>query len=147
MCVCSLAAAAGLLSGGTLRDVERNGERRGDHVQRGGVRSPRYAAAALCVLCDVGGWSSSPPPSRPRCLSGMSLSPPIISEDCTDCFGAPKKDEPNDKEKKEEEGTSTSAHLSIIETWDWGRQPGETAATILLLLLLLLYYCFIIRVC
>lgn len=54
LCVCSLAAAAGLLSGGTLRDVERNGERRGDHVQRGGVRSPRYAAAALCVVCDGG---------------------------------------------------------------------------------------------
>ncbi|XP_037324635.2 E3 ubiquitin-protein ligase HERC2 [Pungitius pungitius] len=45
-------------------------------------------------------------------------------EDCTDCFGAQKKDEPNDKEKKEEEGTS--AHLSIIETWDWGRQPDES---------------------
>uniref|UniRef100_A0A3B5ANJ8 HECT-type E3 ubiquitin transferase n=1 Tax=Stegastes partitus TaxID=144197 RepID=A0A3B5ANJ8_9TELE len=37
-----------------------------------------------------------------------------------------KKDEPNDKEKKEEEETSTSVHHSIIETWDWGRQPDET---------------------
>uniref|UniRef100_A0A669BIW0 E3 ubiquitin-protein ligase HERC2 n=1 Tax=Oreochromis niloticus TaxID=8128 RepID=A0A669BIW0_ORENI len=46
-------------------------------------------------------------------------------EDCTDCFGAQKKDEPNDKEKKEEEETSTSVHHSIIETWDWGRQPDE----------------------
>ncbi|TKS74835.1 E3 ubiquitin-protein ligase HERC2 [Collichthys lucidus] len=45
-------------------------------------------------------------------------------EDCTDCFGTPKKDEPNDKEKKEEEETSASVHHSIIETWDWGRQPG-----------------------
>uniref|UniRef100_A0A3Q3AXX1 E3 ubiquitin-protein ligase HERC2 n=1 Tax=Kryptolebias marmoratus TaxID=37003 RepID=A0A3Q3AXX1_KRYMA len=41
-------------------------------------------------------------------------------------FGAQKKDEPNDKEKKEEEETPTSAHHSIIETWDWGRQPDET---------------------
>ncbi|TNN35992.1 E3 ubiquitin-protein ligase HERC2 [Liparis tanakae] len=47
------------------------------------------------------------------------------TEDCSDCFGAQKKDEPNDKEKKEEEETSTSVHHSIIETWDWGRQPGE----------------------
>lgn len=46
-------------------------------------------------------------------------------EDCTDCFGTQKKDESNDKEKKEEEETSTSVHHSIIETWDWGRQPGE----------------------
>nr|XP_004552854.2 E3 ubiquitin-protein ligase HERC2 isoform X1 [Maylandia zebra] len=46
-------------------------------------------------------------------------------EDCTDCFGAQKKDEPNDKEKKEEEETSTSVHHSIIETWDWGRQPDD----------------------
>lgn len=51
----------------------------------------------------------------------------VISEDCTDCFGTQKKDEPNDKEKKEEEETSTSVHHSIIETWDWGRQPGESA--------------------
>lgn len=50
-----------------------------------------------------------------------------IPEDCTDCFGTQKKDEPNDKEKKEEEETSTSVHHSIIETWDWGRQPGEEA--------------------
>lgn len=49
----------------------------------------------------------------------------VVSEDCTDCFGGQKKDEPNDKEKKEEEETSTSVHHSIIETWDWGRQPGE----------------------
>lgn len=47
----------------------------------------------------------------------------FFSEDC-DCFGAQKKDEPNDKEKKEEEETLTSVHHSIIETWDWGRQPG-----------------------
>ncbi|XP_067368465.1 E3 ubiquitin-protein ligase HERC2 isoform X5 [Channa argus] len=46
-------------------------------------------------------------------------------EDCADCFGTQKKDEPNDKEKKEEEETSTSVHHSIIETWDWGRQPDE----------------------
>lgn len=51
----------------------------------------------------------------------------VISEDCTDCFGTQKKDESNDKEKKEEEETSTSVHHSIIETWDWGRQPGERA--------------------
>uniref|UniRef100_A0A3Q3VWY8 E3 ubiquitin-protein ligase HERC2 n=1 Tax=Mola mola TaxID=94237 RepID=A0A3Q3VWY8_MOLML len=50
----------------------------------------------------------------------------LISEDCTDCFGSQKKDEPNDKEKKEEEDSSTSVHHSIIETWDWGRQPDET---------------------
>uniref|UniRef100_A0A673CR73 HECT-type E3 ubiquitin transferase n=1 Tax=Sphaeramia orbicularis TaxID=375764 RepID=A0A673CR73_9TELE len=46
-------------------------------------------------------------------------------EDCTDCFGTQKKDEPNDKEKKEEEEMSTSVHHSIIETWDWGRQPDD----------------------
>nr|XP_023997091.1 E3 ubiquitin-protein ligase HERC2-like isoform X2 [Salvelinus alpinus] len=44
--------------------------------------------------------------------------------DCTDCFGTQKKDESNDKEKKDEEEVSTSVHHSIIETWDWGRQPG-----------------------
>lgn len=49
----------------------------------------------------------------------------FILEDCTDCFGVQKKDEPNDKDKKEEEETATSVHHSIIETWDWGRQPGE----------------------
>lgn len=49
----------------------------------------------------------------------------VTTEDCTDYFGAPKKDEPNDKEKKEEEETFTSVHHSIIETWDWGCQPGE----------------------
>ncbi|XP_028301238.1 E3 ubiquitin-protein ligase HERC2 isoform X2 [Gouania willdenowi] len=47
-------------------------------------------------------------------------------EDCPGCFGAQKKDESNDKEKKEEEETSLSVHHSIIETWDWGRQPDET---------------------
>ncbi|XP_041862098.1 E3 ubiquitin-protein ligase HERC2 isoform X2 [Melanotaenia boesemani] len=47
-------------------------------------------------------------------------------EDCTDCFGTQKKDEPNDKDKKEEEETSASVHQSIIETWDWGQQPDET---------------------
>ena len=54
----------------------------------------------------------------------------LISEDCTDCFGSQKKDEPNDKEKKEEEDSSTSVHHSIIETWDWGRQPGEKASCV-----------------
>ncbi|CAG01384.1 unnamed protein product, partial [Tetraodon nigroviridis] len=48
------------------------------------------------------------------------------TEDCTDCFGTQKKDEPNDKEKKEDEDMLTSAHHSIIETWDWGRQPDES---------------------
>ncbi|XP_059922232.1 E3 ubiquitin-protein ligase HERC2 isoform X1 [Gadus macrocephalus] len=47
------------------------------------------------------------------------------TEDCTDCFGAQKKDDSNDKEKKEEEEASTTVHHSIIETWDWGRQPDE----------------------
>lgn len=47
------------------------------------------------------------------------------TEDCTDCFGTQKKDEPNDKEKKEDEDMLTSVHQSIIETWDWGRQPGK----------------------
>lgn len=54
----------------------------------------------------------------------------LISEDCTDCFGSQKKDEPNDKEKKEEDDSSTSVHHSIIETWDWGRQPGENASRV-----------------
>uniref|UniRef100_A0A4W5RG72 Uncharacterized protein n=1 Tax=Hucho hucho TaxID=62062 RepID=A0A4W5RG72_9TELE len=53
-------------------------------------------------------------------------------EDCTDCFGTQKKDESNDKEKKEEEEVSTSVHHSIIETWDWGRQPGGWDLFILL---------------
>ncbi|XP_017159836.1 E3 ubiquitin-protein ligase HERC2 isoform X1 [Poecilia reticulata] len=48
------------------------------------------------------------------------------TEDCTDCFGGQKKDEPGDKEKKEDEEAPMSAHHSIIETWDWGRQPDET---------------------
>ncbi|XP_022531523.2 E3 ubiquitin-protein ligase HERC2 isoform X2 [Astyanax mexicanus] len=47
-------------------------------------------------------------------------------EDSADCAGAQKKDESNDKEKKEEEEASlSSVHHSIIETWDWGRQPDE----------------------
>ena len=50
-------------------------------------------------------------------------------EDCTDCFGAQKKDDSNDKEKKEEEEASIAVHHSIIETWDWGRQPGELQYT------------------
>nr|XP_057930113.1 E3 ubiquitin-protein ligase HERC2 isoform X6 [Doryrhamphus excisus] len=45
-------------------------------------------------------------------------------EDCLGCFGS-QKDEANDKEKKDEEETSTPVHHSIIETWDWGRQPDE----------------------
>lgn len=48
----------------------------------------------------------------------------FFTEDCTDCFGTQKKDEPNDKEKKEDEDLLTPVHHSIIETWDWGRQPG-----------------------
>ncbi|KAB5583793.1 hypothetical protein PHYPO_G00099730 [Pangasianodon hypophthalmus] len=47
-------------------------------------------------------------------------------EDSADCPGAQKKDESNDKEKKEEEETSSSSvRHSMIETWDWGRQPDE----------------------
>ncbi|MCI4375021.1 hypothetical protein PGIGA_G00104220 [Pangasianodon gigas] len=47
-------------------------------------------------------------------------------EDSADCPGAQKKDESNDKEKKEEEETSlSSVRHSMIETWDWGRQPDE----------------------
>ncbi|XP_061894415.1 E3 ubiquitin-protein ligase HERC2-like [Entelurus aequoreus] len=45
-------------------------------------------------------------------------------EDCPGCFGS-QKDEANDKEKKDEEEASTAVHHSIIETWDWGRQPDE----------------------
>ncbi|XP_058886345.1 E3 ubiquitin-protein ligase HERC2-like isoform X1 [Acipenser ruthenus] len=44
-------------------------------------------------------------------------------EDSGDCLGSQKKDESNDKEKKEEEEAAASVHHSIIETWDWGRQP------------------------
>lgn len=57
----------------------------------------------------------------------------ILLEDCTDCFGTQKKDEPNDKEKKEEEETSASVHQSIIESWDWGQQPGKFVIRIWLL--------------
>ncbi|XP_076870833.1 LOW QUALITY PROTEIN: E3 ubiquitin-protein ligase HERC2 [Brachyhypopomus gauderio] len=47
-------------------------------------------------------------------------------EDSADCAGVQKKDESSDKEKKEEEEVSSSSiHHSIIETWDWGRQPDE----------------------
>ncbi|XP_016124312.1 E3 ubiquitin-protein ligase HERC2-like [Sinocyclocheilus grahami] len=43
-------------------------------------------------------------------------------EDCADC--TQKKDDTNDKEKKEEEEAAASSfHHSIIEMWDWGRQP------------------------
>lgn len=52
---------------------------------------------------------------------GLSVS---IAEDCADCFGAQKKDESNDREKKEEDEASALVHHSIIEAWDWGRQPG-----------------------
>ncbi|MGH0166749.1 UNVERIFIED_CONTAM: hypothetical protein FKN15_006610 [Acipenser sinensis] len=45
------------------------------------------------------------------------------AEDSGDCPGNQKKDESNDKEKKEEEEAAASVHHSIIETWDWGRQP------------------------
>ena len=52
----------------------------------------------------------------------LSLS---LSEDCADCLGTQKKDDSNDREKKEdEEAVATSVHHSIIEMWDWGRQPG-----------------------
>ncbi|MGH0171437.1 UNVERIFIED_CONTAM: hypothetical protein FKN15_060157 [Acipenser sinensis] len=44
-------------------------------------------------------------------------------QDSGDCPGNQKKDESNDKEKKEEEEAAASVHHSIIETWDWGRQP------------------------
>uniref|UniRef100_A0A3B3YFA5 HECT-type E3 ubiquitin transferase n=1 Tax=Poecilia mexicana TaxID=48701 RepID=A0A3B3YFA5_9TELE len=54
--------------------------------------------------------------------------------DCTDCFGGQKKDEPGEKEKKEDEETPTSAHHSIIETWDWGRQPETELKDCLLVL-------------
>ncbi|XP_024133923.1 E3 ubiquitin-protein ligase HERC2 isoform X3 [Oryzias melastigma] len=47
-------------------------------------------------------------------------------EDFTDCFGTQKKEEPNDKERKEDEDPPSSVHQSIIESWDWGRQPDET---------------------
>ncbi|XP_048855280.1 LOW QUALITY PROTEIN: E3 ubiquitin-protein ligase HERC2 [Brienomyrus brachyistius] len=46
-------------------------------------------------------------------------------EDCADCFGGQKKDESNDREKKEEDEASAPVHHSIIEAWDWGRQPDE----------------------
>ncbi|KAL1023407.1 hypothetical protein UPYG_G00040470 [Umbra pygmaea] len=49
-----------------------------------------------------------------------------LHDDSTDCFGTQKKEESNDKEKKDEEEVSTSVHHSIMETWDWGRQPDET---------------------
>uniref|UniRef100_A0A672Q5U6 E3 ubiquitin-protein ligase HERC2 n=1 Tax=Sinocyclocheilus grahami TaxID=75366 RepID=A0A672Q5U6_SINGR len=43
-------------------------------------------------------------------------------QDCADC--TQKKDDTNDKEKKEEEEAAASSfHHSIIEMWDWGRQP------------------------
>ncbi len=47
-----------------------------------------------------------------------------FSEDFADC--SQKKDDTNDKEKKEEDevAAATSFHHSIIEMWDWGRQPG-----------------------
>lgn len=46
-----------------------------------------------------------------------------FTEDCADC--TQKKDDTNDKEKKEEEEVAASSfHHSIIEMWDWGRQPG-----------------------
>lgn len=57
--------------------------------------------------------------------SQVTASCVVSTEDCTDCFGSQKKDETNDKEKKEDEDLLTSVHHSIIETWDWGRQPGE----------------------
>ncbi|XP_023810269.2 E3 ubiquitin-protein ligase HERC2 isoform X5 [Oryzias latipes] len=50
----------------------------------------------------------------------------INPEDFTDCFGTQKKEEPNDKERKEDEDLPLSVHQSIIESWDWGRQPDET---------------------
>ncbi len=74
-------------------------------------------------FCDPGAGSEFQPfECKTRLTSEFLL---LILEDCTDCFGSQKKDEPNDKEKKEEEETSASVHHSIIETWDWGRQPGE----------------------
>uniref|UniRef100_A0A3Q2Y7Y6 E3 ubiquitin-protein ligase HERC2 n=1 Tax=Hippocampus comes TaxID=109280 RepID=A0A3Q2Y7Y6_HIPCM len=55
--------------------------------------------------------------------------------DCPGCFAGQKKDEANDKEKKDEDEAATVAsaavHHSIIETWDWGRQPLKDCLMVL----------------
>uniref|UniRef100_A0A3B3QN49 E3 ubiquitin-protein ligase HERC2 n=1 Tax=Paramormyrops kingsleyae TaxID=1676925 RepID=A0A3B3QN49_9TELE len=51
--------------------------------------------------------------------------------DCADCFGGQKKDESNDREKKEEDEASAPVHHSIIEAWDWGRQPLKDCLLVL----------------
>lgn len=63
----------------------------------------------------------NPPPQNTLSFKQALLAFP---EDSGDCLGSQKKDESNDKEKKEEEEAAASVHHSIIETWDWGRQPG-----------------------
>ncbi|KAG2457008.1 HERC2 ligase, partial [Polypterus senegalus] len=45
------------------------------------------------------------------------------TEDSADCSSSQRKEESNEREKKDEEEPVTSVHQSIIETWDWGRQP------------------------
>lgn len=91
--------------------MERDGDRRRDNLQQGRVGSHRYSVKPQLSRRDAGGERRN-----------TSL---LFTEDCTDCFGTQKKDEPNDKEKKEDEDMLTPVHHSIIETWDWGRQPGE----------------------
>uniref|UniRef100_A0A3B3D0M2 E3 ubiquitin-protein ligase HERC2 n=1 Tax=Oryzias melastigma TaxID=30732 RepID=A0A3B3D0M2_ORYME len=54
-----------------------------------------------------------------------------MNPDFTDCFGTQKKEEPNDKERKEDEDPPSSVHQSIIESWDWGRQPLKDCLMVL----------------
>ncbi|MGH0142689.1 UNVERIFIED_CONTAM: hypothetical protein FKN15_076572 [Acipenser sinensis] len=67
----------------------------------------------------------NPPLANPPPLNTLSFKRALLAfpEDSGDCPGNQKKDESNDKEKKEEEEAAASVHHSIIETWDWGRQP------------------------
>ncbi|KAM9593553.1 E3 ubiquitin-protein ligase HERC2 isoform 4-T5 [Morphnus guianensis] len=54
---------------------------------------------------------------------------PPRKDDSTECQTASKKEEQNDKEKKDEEETPVPTYRakSIVESWVWGKQPGEDA--------------------
>ncbi|PKU46171.1 e3 ubiquitin-protein ligase herc2 [Limosa lapponica baueri] len=54
---------------------------------------------------------------------------PPRKDDSTECQTASKKEEQNDKEKKDEEETPLPTYRakSIVESWVWGKQPGEDA--------------------
>ncbi|XP_041128227.1 E3 ubiquitin-protein ligase HERC2-like isoform X2 [Polyodon spathula] len=81
------------------------------------LKTDLQRAFSLGGLCEL--WNEMVKDGEITCNGEESAQ----AEDNGDCLSSQKKDESNDKEKKEEEEAAASVHHSIIETWDWGRQP------------------------